>query len=341
MSWTLLVTGGAGFIGSNFVRYVLSTYPSYRVINLDKLTYSGNLANLTEVADDPRYEFVRGDIADEEAVAPLVKRADAVINFAAESHVDRSILNPRVFLRTNIEGPYILLEAAKARKVERFLQVSTDEVYGEVLTGSSREDDRLAPRSPYSSSKAGGELLVQSYHVTYGLPTLITRGSNTIGPYQYPEKVAPLFITNAIEDKPLPIYGPGKALRDYMYVEDHCRGIDHVLHHGTPGEAYNIGAGNEVNTVQLATAILTSLGKPLSLIRHVADRPGHDQRYSVNTEKLRAIGWRLQYAFEESLARTIAWYKDNAAWWQPIKQGEYARWYVQHYRIPDAPKTHK
>jgi len=337
MGRSLLVTGGAGFIGSNFVRYILRTYPSYRVINLDKLTYSGNLNNLTDVAQDERYEFVHGDIADDKVVRPLVNRVDAVVNFAAESHVDRSIRNPREFLRTNVEGPYVLLEAAKERKVKRFLQVSTDEVYGEVPAGSSREDDRLQPRSPYSASKTGGELLVQSYHVTYGLPTLITRGSNTIGPYQYPEKVVPLFITNALEDKPLPIYGPGKAVRDYMHVWDHCRGIDMVLHHGEPGQAYNIGAGNEVNTVQLATAVLTRLEKPLSLIRHVTDRPGHDQRYSVNTEKIHALGWKLRYSFEEALSDTVAWYRGHDAWWQPIKQGEYARWYAEHYHIPDSP----
>jgi len=339
MSWTILVTGGAGFIGSNFVHHVLRTYPSYRVINLDKLTYSGNLNNLKGVAGDPRHEFVQGDIAVEEVVKPLVARSDAVVNFAAESHVDRSIDDPRVFLLTNIEGPYALLEASRAAKVERFLQVSTDEVYGEVPAGHSREDDRLAPRSPYSASKAGGELLVASYYVTYRLPTLVTRGSNTIGPYQYPEKVVPLFITNALEDKPLPIYGPGKAVRDYLHVEDHCRAIDVVLHHGAPGEAYNIGAGNEVNTIELATAILARLGKPGSLMRHVQDRPGHDLRYSVSTEKIGTLGWKLRCSFEESLAMTIAWYRENEWWWRPIKEGEYARWYARHYHLPDPAKS--
>ena len=334
MSWTLLVTGGAGFIGSSFIRYILGSYPSYRVINLDKLTYSGNPANLADLQADPRYEFVRGDIADERAVQPVLARADAVVNFAAESHVDRSIRDPRVFLRTNIEGPYVLLEAARARKIGRFLQVGTDEVYGEVLAGHSTEGDPLRPRSPYSSSKAAADLLVQSYHVTYGAPTLITRGSNTIGPRQYPEKVVPLFITNALEDEVLPIYGPGTARRDYIYVEDHCAGIDRVLHHGVPGEVYNIGAGNEIDTVQLARAILATLGKPESLVRHVADRPGHDQRYSVDSGKLRSLGWKLRYSFEEALAKTIAWYRENEGWWRPIKRGEYARWYEDHYRIP-------
>jgi dTDP-glucose 4,6-dehydratase len=328
---TVLVTGGAGFIGSNFVRHTLKTHPSYRVKNLDKLTYSGNLDNLGDVADDPRYEFVRGDIADSAVVRPLVDKADVVVNFAAESHVDRSIDDPRVFLRSNIEGPYELLEAARASGVERFLQVSTDEVYGEVMSGSSVEGDPLAPRSPYAASKAAGELLVQSYHVTYGVPTIVTRGSNTIGPHQYPEKVVPLFITNALDDEPLPIYGPGTAVRDYLHVDDHCRGIDHALHHGTPGQAYNVGAGNEVNTLELSTAILGALGKPHSLVNHVKDRPGHDQRYSVDTKRLRDAGWRLHHPFEESLGMTIDWYQRNRAWWQPIKQGDYARWYERHY----------
>jgi dTDP-glucose 4,6-dehydratase len=338
MSKSILVTGGAGFIGSSFIRHVLSTYPSYHVINLDKLTYSGNLQNLADVAHDPRYEFVRGDIAEEHAVAPLVQRCDAIVNFAAESHVDRSIEAPGVFLRTNIEGVHTLLEAARKARVERFLQVSTDEVYGEVLSGASLETDALAPRSPYSASKAGAELLVRSYYVTYSLQTLVTRGSNTIGPFQYPEKVVPLFITNALDDQPLPIYGPGTALRDYMHVVDHCRGIDHVLHHGVPGEVYNVGAGNEVNTIDLSAAILAALGRPSSLVRHVKDRPGHDQRYCVSTEKIRALGWRTDYTFEEALDDTIRWYSQNTGWWKPIKQGEYARWYAEHYEIPQTVK---
>jgi len=337
MSWTILVTGGAGFIGSNFVRYLLREYPDYRVINLDKLTYSGNLNNLKDVARDPRYEFVQGDITEESVVLPLVQRSDAVVNFAAESHVDRSIADPGVFLRTNVEGPRVLLEASRESGVKRFVQISTDEVYGEVMTGSSRETDRLAPRSPYSASKAGGELLVQSYHVTFGVPTLITRGSNTIGPYQYPEKVVPLFITNALDDRPLPIYGPGTAVRDYIHVVDHCRGIDQVLHHGIEGEVYNIGADNSVNTVDLASAIVDYLGKPRALLQHVQDRPGHDQRYSVDSGKLRKLGWSLCYTFEDALEETIRWYRDNREWWEPIKKGEYARWYDEHYKIHETP----
>jgi len=339
MNWTILVTGGAGFIGSNYIRYVLSAYPDAKIINLDKLTYSGNLTNLRDVEHDTRYEFVRGDIADEKVANPLVDRADVIVNFAAESHVDRSIVDPHVFLRTNIDGPYALLEAARKSGIKRFVQVSTDEVYGEVMTGHSREDDTLLPRSPYSASKAAGELLARSYFVTYGIPVVITRGSNTIGPYQYPEKVVPLFVTNAIDDQSLPIYGPGTAVRDYMHVEDHCRGVDFALRYGQPGEAYNVGAGNEVNTLQLASAICTALDKPESLVRHVKDRPGHDQRYSVSSEKLQALGWKLRYTFEEALEATVSWYRENEWWWRPIKTGEYARWYESHYGLSTKGKS--
>jgi dTDP-glucose 4,6-dehydratase len=335
MSWTILVTGGAGFIGSNYIRYVLEADKSCRIINLDKLTYAGNLTNLKEFSDNPRYEFFQGDIADETVVNPLVERADVIVNFAAETHVDRSIKDPRAFLRTNIDGVYTLLEAAKASGIKRFLQVSTDEVYGEVMTGHSDEDDSLVPRSPYSASKASGELLARSYTTTFGLPVVVTRGSNTVGPYQYPEKVVPLFVTNAIEDKPLPIYGSGTAVRDYMHVDDHCRGIDHVLRHGEPGQAYNVGANNEVDTIELATAILQALGKPLSLINHIQDRPGHDKRYSVSMSKLQAIGWNLQSDFQQTLAETVEWYAANEWWWRPIKEGEYARWYSQQYERTD------
>jgi dTDP-glucose 4,6-dehydratase len=333
MSWTILVTGGAGFIGSNYVRRVLSRYPDYRVINLDKLTYSGNLTNLRDVEESDRYEFVQGDIADPSVVKPLVERSNAIVNFAAETHVDRSINEPGVFLRTNIDGVYTLLEAARECGTERFLHVSTDEVYGQVLTGTSPEDDPFVPRSPYSASKAGADMLVRSYFVSYGLPVLVTRGSNTIGPNQYPEKVVPLFVTNALEGKPLPIYGSGTAVRDYMHVDDHCGGIDHVLHHGEPGEAYNIGADNEVNTIELATAILDELGMSTNLIQHVDDRPGHDMRYAVNTEKLQSIGWELKYSFDESLSLTVDWYRKNPDWWKPIKEGEYTRWYEEHYNL--------
>ena len=327
----LLVTGGAGFIGSNFVRYVLRKHPRYQVTVLDKLTYAGNLENLREVDGDPRYRFVRGDIADEAVVGPLVAGADAVLNFAAETHVDRSILDAGAFIETDVRGTWVLLEAARRHKLGRYVQVSTDEVYGEVEQGASREGDPLAPRSPYAASKAAGDLLVGAYRTTYGLPVLITRGSNTIGPYQYPEKVVPVFVTNAIDDKPLPVYGDGGALRDYIHVEDHCAGIDAVLHKGVEGEAYNVGGGNQTDTRVLARAILGRLGKPESLIQFVPDRPGHDRRYSLDCGKLRALGWAPQYTFEEALAATVDWYVQNEAWWRKLKAGEYLEYERRNY----------
>ena len=327
----LVVTGGAGFIGSNFARYVLAKYPEYRVTVLDKLTYAGNPDNLKDLAGDPRFRFVQGDIADETVVDPLVAEADAVVNFAAETHVDRSILSADAFIETDVKGTWVLLEAARTHKLGRFLQVSTDEVYGHVESGDSKETDTLAPRSPYSASKAGGDLMVLAYKVTYGLPVVITRGSNTIGPYQYPEKVVPVFVTNAIDDVPMPVYGDGGALRDYIYVTDHCAGIDTALHKGADGEVYNVGAGNSVNTLQLANAILERLGKPASLIQHVPDRPGHDRRYSLDCSKLRGLGWRPEHTFESALAATVDWYVENQAWWRPIKSGEYLEYYRRNY----------
>ncbi|MGH2355428.1 MAG: dTDP-glucose 4,6-dehydratase [Chloroflexota bacterium] len=278
----VVVTGAAGFIGSAFARNYLAWHPQTRVTVVDKLTYAGTVENLAPVADNPRFQFAQADIVDYEAVAPLVAGADAVVNFAAESHVDRSILDPDVFVRTNVLGVHTLLRAAKVAGVKRFLQVSTDEVYGHVGEGATTEDAPLKPRNPYSASKAGAELLAFSYFTNFGLPVLVTRGENTIGPYQYPEKATPLFITNAIEDQPLPIYGQGKAVRHYLYVDDHAAAIDLVLRQGTPGEAYNIGADEEVTTVELATRILDLLGKPHSLMRFVPDRPGHDYRYNLD-----------------------------------------------------------
>ena len=327
----LVVTGGAGFIGSNFARYVLGKYPEYRVTVLDKLTYAGNPDNLKDLAGDPRFRFVQGDIADETVVDPLVAEADAVVNFAAETHVDRSILSADAFIETDVKGTWVLLEAARTHKLGRFLQVSTDEVYGHVESGDSKETDTLAPRSPYSASKAGGDLMVLAYKVTYGLPVVITRGSNTIGPYQYPEKVVPVFVTNAIDDVLMPVYGDGGALRDYIYVTDHCAGIDTALHKGADGEVYNVGAGNSVNTLQLANAILERLGKPASLIQHVPDRPGHDRRYSLDTAKLRGLGWAPEYTFETALNASVDWYAQNEWWWRTIKSGEYLDYYKQNY----------
>src|SRR5450756_1846828 len=327
----LLVTGGAGFIGSNFVRYILSKHPSYQVVVLDKLTYAGNLANLADVAGNSNYRFVHGDICDQPLVDSLVSEVDAVLNFAAETHVDRSILDAGGFIQTDVYGTFVLLEAAKKHKVGRFLQVSTDEVYGDVPAGSSVESDPFRPRSPYSASKAGGEMMVQAYHVTYGVPTLITRGSNNYGPYQYPEKLIPVLITNALDGQELPVYGDGKQIRDWLYVLDHCSAIDLVLHEGKPGESYNVGGGNERENLDIVHQVLELLGKPKSLVRFVKDRPGHDRRYSLDCGKLRRLGWASSRDFEEELAETVRWYVANEHWWRPLKSGEYWQYYKSNY----------
>jgi len=327
----LLVTGGAGFIGSNFARYILGKYPEDHVTVLDKLTYAGNPANFADLRGNSRFTFVQGDIADASVVEPLVASVDAVVNFAAETHVDRSILDAGAFIETDVRGTWVLLEAARKCKLGRYLQVSTDEVYGTVPEGESVESDPLVPRSPYAASKAGGDLMVLAYRTTYDLPVIVTRGSNNIDPYQYPEKVVPVFVTNAIDDIPLPIYGDGGALRDYIYVTDHCAGIDTALRKGTPGEVYNVGAGNEINTLVLARAILSRLGKPESLMSFVPDRPGHDRRYSVDCSKLKALGWETEYTFETALNATVDWYVQNEAWWRPLKSGEYLEYYKKNY----------
>ncbi|PWH13258.1 MAG: dTDP-glucose 4,6-dehydratase [Ardenticatenia bacterium] len=330
----ILVTGGAGFIGSNFVHYILGRYPDYRVIVLDKLTYAGNLDNLRDLEQEPRYHFVHGDICDMRLVEQVMREhaIDTIVNFAAESHVDRSLMEPGAFIQTDVFGTYVLLEAARKFDVERYHQVSTDEVYGEVLDGRSRETDRLHTRSPYSASKAGGDLMCLAYFTSFGVPVTITRGSNNIGPYQYPEKVVPLFITNAIDDIPLPVYGDGSQMRDYQYVLDHCEGIDVVLHHGKPGEIYNLGTGTEVRNLYMAQLILQLLGKPQSLIRFVTDRPGHDRRYALDCSKIQSLGWRSRHTFEEALEKTVRWYVDNAWWWRKIKSGEHYRaYYARQY----------
>lgn len=325
----LLVTGGAGFIGSNFVRHVLATHPDDRVVVYDKLTYAGNLDNLKDVADDPRYTFVKGDICDAELVRATMRahKIDTVVNFAAETHVDRSLTDAGSFVETDVRGTWVLLEAAKDLGVERYHQVSTDEVYGQVLEGASVETDPLEARSPYSASKAGGDLMVLAYHASFGLPVTITRGSNNIGPYQYPEKVVPLFITNAIDDKPLPIYGDGLQMRDYQYVYDHCEGIDLVLTRGEIGEIYNLGTGVSTRNIDMARAILQLLGKPESLIQYVTDRPGHDRRYALNVEKIEKLGWTSRHSFDQAIAKTVRWYADNEWWWRPITSGEHYRAY--------------
>jgi len=328
----LLVTGGAGFIGSNFVRYILSKHPSYQVVVLDKLTYAGNLANLADVAGNPKYRFVRGDICDQQLVDGLMAEVDAVINFAAETHVDRSILDAGGFIQTDVYGTFVLLEAMRKHKIQRFLQVSTDEVYGDIPSGSSVETDPFRPRSPYSASKAGGEMMVQAYHVTYELPVLITRGSNNYGPYQYPEKLIPVLITNALDDKDLPIYGDGLQIRDWLYVMDHCSAIDVVLHEGQIGESYNVGGGNERVNLDIAGKVLDQLNKPRTLLKYVKDRPGHDRRYSLGCTKLKRLGWAPARDFEEGLAETVQWYVENQAWWRPLKSGEYWEYYKKNYR---------
>jgi dTDP-glucose 4,6-dehydratase len=319
----VLVTGGAGFIGSNFVRHALATRPDWRVTTLDKLTYAGRRENLHDVMNDPRHEFVHGDIADAPVSHPLVERSTYVVHFAAETHVDRSILAAGDFIRTDVEGTFVLLEAARrARNLKRFVQISTDEVYGSVPAGASRETDELKPRNPYAASKAGADRLAYSYWATYGLPVIVTRASNNYGPYQFPEKVIPLFVTNAIDDIPVPLYGDGKNVRDWLHVDDHCRAIDLLIDAAADGEVYNIGGGNDVMNVDLTHRILKELGKPVSLIKPVADRPGHDRRYCLDTTKLRGLGWAPQVPFEDGLRRTVEWYRANDWWWRPIKEND-------------------
>lgn len=329
----LLITGGAGFIGSNFIRYILNRYPDYRVINLDKLTYAGNLENLRDVKDNDRYGFVKGDICDEKIVDRLIsRRPDAIINFAAESHVDRSIMGAQDFIKTDILGTQALLEAAKKYSIDKFIQISTDEVYGAIKEGSSTESSSLKPNSPYSASKTAGDLMVRAYHRTYGLPILITRSSNNFGPYQYPEKLIPLFVTNLLENKKVPVYGDGQQVRDWLYVIDNCSGIDTVLHYGRIGEVYNIGAGNERANLEVIEIMLDQLNKNKSYLEHVKDRPGHDRRYSINSDKLKSLGWRPRYDFQEAMEKTVQWYKDNPNWWQPLKSGQYLEHYSKQYK---------
>lgn len=331
----ILVTGGAGFIGSNFVHHMLREHPDYTIVVYDKLTYAGNLDNLKDVADDPRYAFVQGDICDAARVREAIAahQIDTIVNLAAETHVDRSLSDAGSFVMTDVYGTFVLLEAAKDLKLERYHQVSTDEVYGQVLEGASVETDRIETRSPYSASKAGGDLMVLAYYTSFGLPVTITRGSNSIGPYQYPEKVVPLFITNALDDKPLPIYGDGLQMRDYQYVGDHCEGIDVVLHRGVLGEIYNLGTGIETRNIEMARKLLAILGKPETLLQYITDRPGHDRRYALNVDKIKGLGWRPRHDFDSALERTVRWYVDNEWWWRKIRSGEhYQNYYQQHYR---------
>jgi len=327
----LLVTGGAGFIGSNFVRLMLKEHPDYEVINLDKLTYAGNLASLKDVENLPNYTFVKGDIADPETVSQAVRGVDVIVNFAAETHVDRSIHSAGAFIDTDVKGNFVLLEEARRAGVQKVICVSTDEVYGSIEDGAFTESDRLNPRNPYSASKAGGELLASAFYHTYGVPVIVTRGSNNYGPYQYPEKLIPLFVTNAIDDLPLPLYGDGLNVRDWLHVEDHCRGIEVAITRGEPGEVYNIGADNQHTNIEITRIILDHLGKSHDLIRYVTDRPGHDRRYAIDSSRLRALGWAPQKEFMQGIRETVDWYVQNEWWWRPLKSGEYLEYYKKQY----------
>ncbi len=333
----ILVTGGAGFIGSNFIRHIFKKYPDYKIVNLDKLTYAGNLDNLRDIEHvyglgEKRYGFMRGDICNQKTVDLLVSRKpDAIINFAAESHVDRSIMDPQAFLKTNILGTQVMLEAAKKYNIEKFIQIGTDEAYGSVESGFSKEDDPVLPSSSYSSAKTAADLLARSYWTTFGTPVIVTRSSNNFGPYQHPEKLVPLFITHLLEGKKVPIYGDGMNVRDWIHVLDNCEGIDLVLHHGRVGEIYNIGGGNERTNLDITRTMLDYFGFDEDRIEYVNDRLGHDQRYAVDSSKLKELGWETTFRFEESLKDAVEWYKNNEWWWKRAKSGEYQEYYDKNY----------
>ena len=331
----ILVTGGAGFIGANFVHHVARAHPGWEIVVLDKLTYAGRRENLAPVEGRPGFTFVQGDIADPEVVAKVMPGCHYVVNFAAETHVDRSLYDAGGFIQTDVYGAFVLLEEARRTKaLKRFVQISTDEVYGSVESGSSVETDPLMPRNPYSASKAGGDRLAYSYFATYGVPVIVTRASNNYGPYQFPEKVIPLFVTHAIDDVPLPLYGDGMNVRDWLHVDDHCRAVDMLLEKGQPGETYNVGGGNEIPNIELTKRVLKLLGKPETLIRPVTDRPGHDRRYSLDCAKLRSLGWAPEVPFEDGLRATVAWYRENESWWRPIKEQSpaFRDHYQRHYK---------
>ncbi len=330
----VLVTGGAGFIGSNFIRYILKKYKTYQIINLDKLTYCGNLDNLKDIEKNLRYKFIKGDICDEKLVDRIFKKEklDFVLNFAAATHVDRSITEPEVFTKTNILGTHILLEAAKKYKIKKFLQISSDECYGSIKKGKFTEKSPLSPNSPYAASKTGADLLVQAYYKTFNLPVLITRSSNNFGFNQYPEKLIPLFITNLLENKKIPLYGAGKNVRDWIYVLDNCAGIDLVLHKGKIGEIYNIGGGNELTNLEITKIILKQLKKDKSFVKYVKDRPGHDFRYALNSQKIKKLGWKPKYKFSQAMEQTIKWYKNNPDWWKKLKNQKFKQYYKKQYK---------
>jgi len=331
----VLVTGGAGFIGSNFVRHAIATHSDWQVTTLDKLTYAGRLENLQDLIDHPRHTFVKGDIADATVAAPLVAASEIVVHFAAETHVDRSLMSAGEFITTDVFGTFVLLEAARtAPRLQRFVQISTDEVYGSVAQGASRETDELRPRNPYSASKAAADRLAYSYWATYNVPVVITRASNNYGPYHFPEKVIPLFITNAIDNIPVPLYGDGLQERDWLHVTDHCRAVDLLITRGTSGEVYNVGGGNHIQNIDLTKRILALAGRPDALIQPVADRVGHDRRYSLDTSKLMGLGWRPEVTFDTGLEETVAWYRANEWWWRPIKENDpaFRAYYDAQYR---------
>jgi len=329
----LLVTGGVGFIGSNFIHYIRREHPDWEITNLDKLTYAGNPENLKDIQDQPTYHFVKGDIADRKQIDRLLSQGiDVIVNFAAESHVDRSILDASPFIETNVKGTQVLLEGAKKHGVQRFIQVSTDEVYGSTDSGCFTEESPLSPNSPYSASKAAADLLCRAYFKTHHLPAIITRCTNNFGPYQFPEKLIPLAITNALEDKPIPVYGDGLNIRDWIFVADHCRALDTVILKGKLGEIYNIGSGNEKTNLELIRKLLELLDKPQSLIQFVTDRPAHDRRYALDCARISTeLGWKPAHSFDEALSATVDWYLKNESWWRSIKSGEYSRYYQEMY----------
>jgi len=327
----ILVTGGMGFMGSNFIRHLLKKYKTYRIINLDRLTYAGNPDNLKDIKT-PRYQFIKGDITNPKIVNQLVKRVDVVINYAAETHVDRSILEPDAFIKTDIIGVYNLLEACKNFGIKKYIQVGTDEVYGSVKYGAAKEEAPFKPNSPYSASKAGADHLLRAYFVTFALPAIRTNACNNYGPYQYPEKLIPLFITNLLENKKIPLYGRGNQIREWIYVLDHCRAIDFLMHRGKVGEAYNIGTGERKKNIEVTLTILKELGEEKEMIEYVKDRAGHDLRYALNSEKLKKLGWKPLVRFEEGIKKTVKWYKENKDWWRRIKSGDYKKYYKKQYR---------
>lgn len=327
----LLITGGAGFMGSNFIRYILNKYPDYQVVNLDKLTYAGNLENLCDVENNPRYKFVKGDVCDEKTVDEQAQKADIIINYAAETHVDRSIMAPRDFAMTDVIGTQTLLEAAKKYQHRLYIQISTDEVFGSTEGGKFTEESPFLPNSPYAASKAGGDLLCRAYNITYKMPIIVTHSCNFFGPNQYPEKFIPLFVTNLLEGKKVPLYGDGKNVREWIYTEDHCRAIDVLLHKGKAGEVYNIGTGWEKENIEIVRNILQISGKDEKSIEYVKDRPAHDRRYALDSAKLRGLGWAPQENFQAALRQTVEWYKNNEKWWKSLKSGQYRDYYQKQY----------